>query len=274
MMQQEQERTMKELFLQKNNYSSILAVASMVLLIVSPTSNSGVVEAFQQTPFHHHPVYVRYRLEHLEHHSSSSSSSKQQQHQQQEQHDNSNEALETSVSTRTNYPHLQVDLQFTPSTPIAYDDETGMAMVPAVRDHPDEEQTPAVLTHNNDNNQILSTPISYDKNTGMVQTAVRAIVQHPLLKQSVVNNAALSVSSTLVISLGAMHEFVDCLELEWAHHATSSTEGLALLSLGHFFHYGRETVKQLVEYHESTSTSSSTMENDNTNKDEPWERAT
>ena len=149
-------------------------------------------------------------------------------------------------------------------------------MVPAVRDHPDEEQTPAVLTHNNDNNQILSTPISYDKNTGMVQTAVRAIVQHPLLKQSVVNNAALSVSSTLVISLGAMHEFVDCLELEWAHHATSSTEGLALLSLGHFFHYGRETVKQLVEYHESTSTSSSSIlgKEENTNKDEPWERAT
>ena len=269
MMQQEQERTMKELFLQKTNYyySSILAVASMVLLLVSPTSNSGVAEAFQQAPFHHHPVYVRYRLEHLEHHISSSS--KQQ---QQEQHDNSNEALDTSVSTRTNYPHLQVDLQFTPSTPIAYDDETGMAMVAAVRDHPDEQT--AILTNNNKNDQILSTPISYDTDTGMVQTAVRAIVQHPLLKQSVVNNAALSVSSTLVISLGAMHEFVDCLELEWAHHATSSTEGLALLSLGHFFHYGRETVKQLVEYHESTTTSSSTMENDNTNKDEPWERAT
>ena len=272
-MQQEQERTMKEEVLLRPNYcySSILAVASMVLLLVSPKSNSGVAEAFQQTPFHHHPVYVRYRLEHLEHHISSASSSKQH---QQEQHDNSNEALDTSVSTRTNYPHLQVDLQFTPSTPIAYDDETGMAMVAAVRDHPDEEQQTAVLTNNKHNDQILSTPISYDNDTGMVQTAVRAIVQHPLLKQSVVNNAALSVSSTLVISLGAMHEFVDCLELEWAHHATLSTEGLALLSLGHFFHYGRETVKQLVEYHESTTTSSSTMENDNTNKDEPWERAT
>lgn len=91
----------------------------------------------------------------------------------------------------------------------------------------------------------ISTPISYDEETGMVQTAVRAIVQHPIA--NLVDNHIVGLSSTLVISLGAVHEFVDCMELTWAHHATSSTEGLALLSLGHFLHYGREAIKQLME---------------------------
>lgn len=91
----------------------------------------------------------------------------------------------------------------------------------------------------------ISTPISYDEETGMAQTAVRAIVRHPIA--SIVDNHLVALSSTLVISLGAVHEFVDCIELEWAHHATSSTESLAVLSLGHVLHYGRETIRQLME---------------------------
>ena len=92
----------------------------------------------------------------------------------------------------------------------------------------------------------ISTPISYDEDTGMVQTAVRAIVQHPA-STFVADNHVVGLSSTLVIATGALHEMVDCVQLEWTHHATQSTEGLALLSLGHFLHYGKETVKQLVE---------------------------
>lgn len=80
----------------------------------------------------------------------------------------------------------------------------------------------------------------------MVQTAVRAIVQHPTIT-TLVDNSVVGLSSTLVISLGAVHELVNCFELEWTHHATSSTEGLAILSLGHFLHYGRETIKRLME---------------------------
>lgn len=56
-----------------------------------------------------------------------------------------------------------------------------------------------------------------------------------------------------MITTGALHEVVHCLELEWTHHATSSTEGLALLSLGHFLHYGREAIRQIVELHEEES---------------------
>ncbi|KAG7366518.1 hypothetical protein IV203_029188 [Nitzschia inconspicua] len=96
-------------------------------------------------------------------------------------------------------------------------------------------------------NATISTPISYDEETGMVQTAVRAIVQHPIAN-IVAKNHVVGLSSTLVIATGALHEMVDCVQLEWTHHATQSTEGLALLSLGHFLHYGRETVRQLVEF--------------------------
>ena len=92
----------------------------------------------------------------------------------------------------------------------------------------------------------ISTPVSYDEDTGMVQTAVRAIVKHPA-SSFVADNHVVGLSSTLVIATGALHEMVDCVQLEWTHHATQSTEGLALLSLGHFLHYGRETVKQLAE---------------------------
>jgi hypothetical protein len=97
-------------------------------------------------------------------------------------------------------------------------------------------------------NSTISTPISYDEETGMVQTAVRAIIQHPI-SNMVAENHVVGLSSTLVIATGALHEMVDCVQLEWTHHATQSTEGLALLSLGHFLHYGRETVRQLVELH-------------------------
>ena len=45
-----------------------------------------------------------------------------------------------------------------------------------------------------------------------------------------------------------------CLELEWTHHAAAgTTEELAILSLGHFLHYGREAIRQLVELHEDTT---------------------
>lgn len=80
----------------------------------------------------------------------------------------------------------------------------------------------------------------------MVQTAVRAIVQHPL-SGIVAGNHVVSLSSTLVIAAGALHEMVDCVQLEWTHHATQLTEGLALLSLGHFLGSGRETFSQLAE---------------------------
>ena len=95
----------------------------------------------------------------------------------------------------------------------------------------------------------ISTPVSYDEETGMVQTAVRAIVDHPL-SNIVLDNSMVGLSSTLVLTTGALTEVAHCLELEWTHHATSSTEGMAILSLGHFFHYGREAIRQLVEIHE------------------------
>ena len=98
-------------------------------------------------------------------------------------------------------------------------------------------------------NATICTPISYDDETGMVQTAVRAIIEHPF-SNIVAENHVVGLSSTLVIATGALHEMVDCAQLEWTHHATQSTEGLALLSLGHFLHYGRETVKQLAELHQ------------------------
>ena len=94
----------------------------------------------------------------------------------------------------------------------------------------------------------ICTPVSYDEETGMVQTAVRAVVRHPI--STLIDNSMVGLSSTLVITTGALHEVAHCLELEWTHHATSSTEGLAILSLGHFLHYGRETIRQLVEMHD------------------------
>lgn len=95
----------------------------------------------------------------------------------------------------------------------------------------------------------IATPVSYDEETGMVQTAVRAIVKHPI--SSFVDNNMVNLSSTLVMTTGAFHEIVHAVELEWTHHAsTGSTEGLAILSLGHFFHYGREAIRQLIELHD------------------------
>ena len=96
----------------------------------------------------------------------------------------------------------------------------------------------------------ISTPVSYDEETGMVQTAVRAIVQSPW--RGVMDNSMVGLSSTLVIATGALHEVLHCVELEWTHHAAAggTTEELAILSLGHFLHYGRETIRQLVEMHE------------------------
>lgn len=99
----------------------------------------------------------------------------------------------------------------------------------------------------------ISTPVSYDEETGMVQTAVRAIVQSPW--RGVVDNTMVGLSSTLVIATGALHEVMHCVELEWTHHAAvgGTTEELAILSLGHFFHYGREAIRQLAEMHEHES---------------------
>lgn len=96
----------------------------------------------------------------------------------------------------------------------------------------------------------IATPVSYDEETGMVQTAVRAIVQSPF--SGVMDNTMVGLSSTLVIATGALHEVMHCVELEWTHHAAAggTTEELAILSLGHFLHYGRETIRQLVEMHD------------------------
>ena len=96
----------------------------------------------------------------------------------------------------------------------------------------------------------ISTPIEYDDQTGMVQTAVRAIVRHPI--KDLVDNSVVGLSSTFVVTAGALTEVVHNVGLEISHHATDSTEGLAILSFGHFLHYGREGIKQLVEYHEKT----------------------
>ena len=143
-----------------------------------------------------------------------------------------------------------------------------------------EENTPRHHHHQQQQQQQLSmsisTPVSYDEETGMVQTAVRAIVDHPFVVNNMIkDNAVVGLSSSFVITVGALHEIIDCLEIEWAHlshhvaaaaasaSAASSggnglpTEGLVILSLGHFLHYGRETLKQLVEI--SSSSSSSTV---------------
>lgn len=206
----------------------MLSFSTMIVLVVAVAELSWLPQtsAFQiPHAGHHHPLFVRYRQEQLE---------KQRQG-----------------------PHSQ--------TPCASDivKTQGCAL-----DVTEEHYGTSSLVEPRSQIQqrivlplegaTICTPVSYDEETGMVQTAVRAIVRHPI--SNIVDNAVVGISSTLVITTGALHEVVHCLELEWTHHATSSTEGLALLSLGHFLHYGREAIRQLVELHDED-------ENDGSNSD-------
>lgn len=191
---------------------SFAVLCGFLNLILAPTAS---VSAFQGIQLgHQHPLYVRYREEQLERHI-----------------ENHNTAVLTQDSFHSTTTHFEQEEETTTSTTrIPLMDENGMLLVDAT----------------------IATPISFDEETGMVQTAVRAIVKHPVT--TFVDSSVVGLSSTVVIAFGALHEVVDCLELEWTHHASSTTEGLAILSVGHFLHYGRETVRQLVELHEDKET--------------------
>lgn len=199
----------------------MMSFSTMIVLLVASAELSWLRQSSAfQIPYagHHHPLFVRYRQEQLE---------KQRQG-----------------------PHSQ--------TPCASDIVKTQG---CVLDVMEEHYGASSLVESRSATQqrivlpledaTICTPVSYDEETGMVQTAVRAIVRHPI--SNIVDNAVVGLSSTLVITTGALHEVVHCLELEWTHHATSSTEGLALLSFGHFLHYGREAIRQLVELHEDES---------------------
>jgi hypothetical protein len=166
---------------------------------------------------HQHPLYVRYRQEHLERQSQSSCNARQG-------------------------PHSQVpcpsDIIKTQGSAMAISEEEYMA---AFFDHSPTITTTAVPV-----DLSISTPVTYDEETGMVQRAARAIVKSPVF--TLVDNNLVQISSSLVLVTGALTEVAHCLEMELHHAAhTGSTEGLAILSLGHFFHYGREAIKQLIE---------------------------
>jgi len=165
---------------------------------------------------HHHPIYVRYRQEELN-----------QEHQHQNPHQGHGPLAHSAP---------QSELVKTQSTAMALSEEDYFTNFAA----PTEQ---ALQT------ATICTPVSYDEETGMVQTAVRAIVQHPL--SNLVDSSVVGLSSSLVLATGALHEVLHCVELEWTHHASAgSTESLAILSLGHFLHYGREGLRQLKEKHE------------------------
>lgn len=180
---------------------------------------------------HQNPLYVRFRQEHLEQHPKGSQSNARQ------------------------GPHSQV--------PCASDIVKTQGSVIAVSG----EQDPMLGTTSLDSlstldnafatgvaDSTISTPVSYDEETGMVQTAVRAIVRHPM--SSLVDNDLVGISSTFVLVTGAFTEVAHCVQLEVTHQAAAaggSTESLAILSMGHFFHYGREAIKQLMELSEETN---------------------
>ena len=207
---------------------------------------TGSVQGFQiPHPGHHHPLYVRYRQEQLDQYHHQSNKNNNRQH-------------------TPSVPHLSPDLVTAHGTAFALSEDTdytyttntqntyayAYAEEECLIDQYQQQQQQQHRVSMTPLDQVtLSTPISYDEETGMVQTAVRAIVQNPLA--SLVDNAVVGLSSTLVITTSALHEVAHCLELEWTHHATSSTESLALLSLGHFLHYGREAIRQLAELNES-----------------------
>mmetsp|Transcript_32989 Transcript_32989/g.94755 ORF Transcript_32989/g.94755 Transcript_32989/m.94755 type:complete len:215 (+) Transcript_32989:263-907(+) len=196
---------------------------AFVALLVSLTS----VIAFQiPHAGHQHPLYVRYRQEQIDKH-------------------------QDRKSPRSQAPSPS-DVVKTQGTAMALSE--------------DECRTPTTMYHSCQDAYAdyhrqqkveisICTPVSYDEETGMVHSAVRAIVQHPLSK-NFVDNTMVGISSTLVLTTGALTEVLHCVELELHHHAaaaassSASTETLAILSLGHFFHYGREAIRQLVELHE------------------------
>ena len=176
---------------------------------------------------HQHPLYVRYRQEHLD------EQSRQQGH----------------VNTRHG-PHSQ--------TPCASDiiKTQGSAFAMSEEGFATFDTSGMAISSNAavEAEISISTPVSYDEETGMVQTAVRAIVRHPV--SSLVDNDLVGFSSTMVIATSALTEVAHCIQLEFTHHAaTGSTESLAILSMGHFFHYGREAIKQLIEISEQAKKS-------------------
>mmetsp|Transcript_75889 Transcript_75889/g.209838 ORF Transcript_75889/g.209838 Transcript_75889/m.209838 type:complete len:207 (-) Transcript_75889:644-1264(-) len=190
----------------------ISRLANTTVSILMLISQLSIAMAFQIPHQHHHPIYVQYYKAKLEKESQRPGEAP------------SSDVIEARGSALAigEQDYVYSGDVMPSSQQLSYNDQ---AFVPIEAE--------------------ISTPISYDEDTGMVQTAVRAIVKHPIV--SFVDHQVVGLSSTLVISLGAVHEMVDCLEMEWAHHATSSTEGLLILSLGHALHYGRETIRQLVE---------------------------
>lgn len=171
---------------------------------------------------HQHPLYVRYHLEQLE-----------------KQHKACAQVSSLSHGGQTDQICLEIE-----ETRLGTNTDTP-GTIPC--EHTIQQRITLPIE-----SATISTPISYDEETGMVQTAVRAIVRHPI--SSLVDNNMVGLSSSLVLTTGALTEVLHAAELELTHHATSSTEGLAILSLGHFLHYGREAVRQLVEYHEEERT--------------------
>jgi hypothetical protein len=253
-----------------SSLSSVFTIANILACITA----GGMVQAFQiPHTRHYHPIYVQYRLEKLE---QQEGKQHQLQEQQQSYYKNGPNNGNRSRGGRSSYfsSHLveargtaaaigEVDSSYRTAGQQQQGSSTTSKIHNAVQrakssapfffqqpqQHQEQQQQQQqqhmLMIPPEDAAVSIATPISYDEETGMVQTAVRAIVQHPVA--TMVDSHLVGLSSTLVISLGAMHELVDCVEMEWAHHATSSTEGLAILSLGHFLHYGRETIRQLVE---------------------------
>ena len=206
-----------------------------LLLIVALTSS--IATAFQiPHAGHHHPLYTRYRQEQLDQQGSSSSSPAA--------------CASDPLLVRTQGSAMAIS-------------EEEYGMIDSMHPSYDDKAPARPFSSNSMVPEVtISTPIDYDDETGMVQTAVRAIVQSPW--RGVMDNTMVGLSSTLVIATGALHEVMHCVELEWTHNAAAggTTEELAILSLGHFLHYGRETIRQLVEMHddEDDDTTSSSFE--------------
>lgn len=200
---------------------------SLHLFIVAIVASAVPFATAFQIPHacHHHPLYICYRQDQFDQHG----------------HD---DGLHSQVPSPS-------DLMKAQGVAVATCEENYYTSRPSLSSSSTLQPTALIPLEDYAPDVSISTHVSYDEETGMVQTAVRAIVQHPI--STVVDNHIVGLSSTLVITTGALHEIAHCLELEWTHHATSSTEGLAILSLGHFLHYVREAIRQLVELHDTTS---------------------
>eukprot|EP00529_Nitzschia_sp_RCC80_P029959 CAMPEP_0113464194 /NCGR_PEP_ID=MMETSP0014_2-20120614/13071_1 /TAXON_ID=2857 /ORGANISM="Nitzschia sp." /LENGTH=320 /DNA_ID=CAMNT_0000356259 /DNA_START=800 /DNA_END=1762 /DNA_ORIENTATION=- /assembly_acc=CAM_ASM_000159 len=256
--------------------SFLPAVFAALVLVLSASAHTPVSEAFQVQHLHHHPAYIKHAYgEHLH----------EQEHRQHHiRHDTNLEGITVVEVVEECCTHTEQQTSLTTlMTSQPSSSPTSRRVVMSLTADGSSSNVMAAATTTADVVSI-STPVSYDEETGMVQTAVRAIVEHPSV--SLLDNNMVGLSSTLVITVGALHEVVDCLELEWTHihHAAAAaqaaaaaaaaaggaggggagmpTEGLAILSLGHFLHYGRETLKQLVEMHQHRQEEEQEQEND------------